>query len=332
MPKGHEIAFEQFVLQSPKKKAKYYLSNDPCTVEEESNTFVLKSKNSKILLDQHTGQITMWDYMGQVITTNGFTPNFWRPPTDNDLGNDMQNWAKSWQDLTLNSSPKLESPPSLSNGNITYQVTYDLGENIAQFIIDYTFTSTDELILDVQFKPLKDSLPNIPRMGMSLLLSNNFTNTKWYGRGPHETYWDRKTSGKIGIYEGAIEDQFHRYSRPQETGNKTDLRWMSVSSDLLEVTVNSEDEHLLNGSVWPFTTSELDFVAGKDGGKSASGLVPVTSKHGAHIQVGDQVQWNIDHLQMGVGGDNSWGRLVHDEYTIPVKEYRYSFKLTPSSL
>jgi len=89
---------------------------------------------------------------------------------------------------------------------------------------------------------------------------------------------------------------------------------------------------LLNGSIWPFTTAELDFDPSREGGESASGLVPVTSRHGADIKIGEAFQWNIDHLQMGVGGDNSWGRPVHEEYCIPVKDYHYSFILFPSSL
>ncbi|MCK5694836.1 MAG: hypothetical protein KAI08_18345, partial [Bacteroidales bacterium] len=153
----------------------------------------------------------------------------------------------------------------------------------------------------------------------------------WYGRGPHFTYWDRKLAGKIGIHKGLIEDQFHRYSRPQETGNKTDIRWMQVSSETLQLTVHPADNQLLNGSVWPFPTSELDYVEGKDGGKSASGLVPVSTRHGAEIRTGKTVQWNIDHLQMGVGGDTSWGRPVHKEYSIQPGEYRYSFKIVPGS-
>ena len=165
---------------------------------------------------------------------------------------------------------------------------------------------------------------------MFLTLPKEFTNTSWYGRGPHETYWDRKTSGKIGIYSGLIADQFHRYPRPQETGNKTDIRWIKVSSDELEIKIAPTDNNLLSCSVWPFDTEELDFVAGKDGGVSASGLVPVTAKHGADIKMKNYVQLNIDHLQMGVGGDTSWGRLVHKEYTIPPQNYTYSFVITPS--
>jgi len=157
-----------------------------------------------------------------------------------------------------------------------------------------------------------------------------FNKIQWYGRGPHETYWDRKTSGKIGIWKSLIDQDFHRYSRPQETGNKTDIRWMNICSDRICLHISSADDQLLSGSAWPFKTSELDYIPGKDGGTSASGLVPVSSRHGADIKKGDQVQVNIDHKQMGLGGDTSWGRLVHEEYTIPSGKYSYSFIIKPS--
>ncbi len=200
---------------------------------------------------------------------------------------------------------------------------------MASLKISYTLAVSGELGIDYHFIPGHDSLPNIPRLGMFLTLPDRFTETSWYGRGPHETYWDRKFSGKIGIYSGAIKDQFHRYPRPQETGNHTDLRWMQISSGSLHLRAHTGDNQLLNGSVWPFSTSELDYVEGKDGGQSASGLVPLSARHGADIRTGPTVQWNLDHLLMGVGGDNSWGRMVHREYTIPVKEYRYSFRIVP---
>jgi beta-galactosidase len=155
---------------------------------------------------------------------------------------------------------------------------------------------------------------------------------EWYGPGPHETYWDRKTSGKIGIWKDEVENQFHRYSRPQETGNKTDVRWIKLYSKNLSITALPVDNQFLSSSAWPFSTEELDFVASEKGSQSASGLVPITSKHGAFIKSGETVQWNIDHKQMGVGGDTSWGRLVHPEYTIPAGSYRYRFVLVPEML
>jgi len=237
----------------------------------------------------------------------------------------MDRRAAVWKNATDSMASKLITEPHFIDGSINYSVEYLPANKIARIVVDHTICPNGSIFFDVHFKPMMDSLPDIPRMGMKMLLPGEYTGMSWYGRGPHETYWDRKSSGRIGIWEGEISDQYHRYPRPQETGNKTDLRWLEISSNDIYLYTESMDQHLLNGSAWPFTTDELDFVPGKDGGESASGLVPVTSRHGADIREGKLVQVNIDHKQMGVGGDTSWGRQVHDEYTIPAEQYRYSF-------
>ncbi|MEX1382946.1 MAG: beta-galactosidase, partial [Lutibacter sp.] len=205
---------------------------------------------------------------------------------------------------------------------------YILPNNEATVFINYLISNNGNLKIDYAFSPNKKELPNIPRIGIYITIPNNFTEVSWYGNGPDESYWDRKTGVKTGVYSGKIEAQFHRYLRPQETGNKTDVRWMKLASENMTLKVTSEQ--LLNTSVWPFTMQELDFNSG-DAIKSASGLVPVTKKHGADIKIGKTNQWNIDFLQMGVGGDTSWGRLPHPEYMISAnKNYNYSFTIQPS--
>ena len=320
LEKDHEIGFEQFVLQEFISKPLLVSNNKKLKIKRENKIFNLENEVVKMQIHQTSGEIIHWSFNGSLITKEAIRPNFWRPPTDNDLGNGMQNWAKIWQQATKESTSTLIQNPENTENGVNYKVAYQLPENIAQLEIDYTLTNSGELWVEYFFTPIEDSLPNIPRLGLYLSLPNTFTKMSWYGRGPFETYWDRKSSGKIGIYDGLIENQFHRYSRPQETGNKTDIRWMQLESDQIKLSVSPTDNQLLSCSAWPFPTSELDFEAGKDGGQSASGLVPVTSKHGAFIQTGEIVQWNIDHLQMGVGGDTSWGRLVHPEYCIPAKE------------
>lgn len=109
----------------------------------------------------------------------------------------------------------------------------------------------------------------------------------WYGKGETETYWNRKTGVKTGLYSENIDDQFERYLRPLETGNKSDVRWVEVSSP--DVNLKASSNILLSTSVWPFNMSEIDFNS-NDAGVSASGLVPVTKKHGADIKIGDTVQ------------------------------------------
>jgi beta-galactosidase len=327
---SHEIAFEQFILQENNSVTSLSTIGTDLHINKDSISFIIENDLITMLIDQVSGELKLWSFDDELITQSAIRPNFWRPPTDNDLGNGMQKWAEIWKQSSSEVKANLLRDPILTDNGVEFSLLYLFPKEIAKLTINYIVCNSGELHVEYQFKPLNEDLPNIPRLGLSVYLPNNFSDVSWYGRGPHETYWDRKTSGKIGIYSGLIKDQFHRYPRPQETGNKTDVRWMKVETDNISLSVQATDNQVLNCSTWPFETNELDFVAGKDGGESASGLVPITAKHGADIRTGETVQWNIDHLQMGVGGDTSWGRLVHDEYTIPAKEYHYSFIIQPS--
>jgi len=332
LKEGHELAFEQFILQSFTPPEKEGRTGTSLVIQKEGEQILIQNDHTQLAIHSTTGEILNWTYQGSLITNEAIRPNFWRGPTDNDLGNGMHEWAEIWKRATEEHESTLVEAPALSDNGIDFTLEYKLPEDTASLRVTYTISREGALSVDYHFQSLGDSLPNIPRLGMFLTLPEQFAETAWYGRGPHFTYWDRKLGGKIGIYKGRIEEQFHRYSRPQETGNKTDIRWMQVSSEALQLTVYPADNQLLNGSVWPFSTSELDYVEGKDGGKSASGLVPVSTRHGAEIRTGKTIQWNIDHLQMGVGGDTSWGRPVHKQYSIAPGEYRYSFKIVPGSI
>ena len=240
----------------------------------------------------------------------------------------MDEWAKVWQNASYNYTSKLIKEPKRNENGVSFNVQYYFPNNEATVSINYLIATNGHLKIDYSFSPNKKELPNIPRIGMYMTIPNNFTTMSWYGNGPDESYWDRKTGVKTGVYSGEIETQFHHYLRPQETGNKTDVRWMNLASENMTLKVSSEAQ-LLNVSVWPFDMKELDFNS-DDAVKSASGLVPVTKKHGADIKIGNTIQWNIDYLQMGVGGDTSWGRLPHPEYMISGnKYYNYSFTIQP---
>jgi len=330
LEKGHEVAFEQFILQEYTTPVFTIANNNALQMESHKSQISIHNEQTRLVLDSLSGEIIQWSHGGELITEEPIRPNFWRAPTDNDLGNGMHLWAAIWKDATEKAQSRMKRPPVFTPEGVSFTLEYELPEEIAALLIIYTLSPDGTLGINYEFCPMQDSLPKIPRLGMYLTLHGKFHETSWYGRGPHETYWDRKSSAKIGIYHGAVNEQFHRYSRPQETGNKTDLRWMRVSAAVLELSAHPSDNQLLNGSVWPFNTAELDYVEGKDGGQSASGLVPLSTRHGADIRIGPTVQWNIDHLQMGVGGDTSWGRPVHKEYTIPPAKYKYSFIIKPT--
>ena len=327
LPKGHEVAWDQFVLNKGVQLPTNSKGNT-LTINITKETITIKNGKASLIVDAKSGEISSWSQNGKIITIHPIRPNFWRPPTDNDLGNNMHKWAEIWQDASYQYKANLIGLPTVVNNNVSFSVNYKLPNEEAKVVVKYTLTNNGNLNINYSYTPNKRELPNIPRLGMYITLSNDFKEVSWYGKGPEESYWDRQTGQKIGLYSGTIEAQFERYSRPQESGNKTNVRWMEVSSNALSLKASSES--ILNVSVWPFTMKEIDFNS-EDAGESASGLVPVTKKHGADIKIGETVQWNIDFLQMGVGGDTSWGRLVHPEYTIPAnKTYKYSFKIVPS--
>ena len=327
LSKGHEVAWDQFFLQSG-KSINFDTTGEDLQINLDD---IIQIKNNVVdlKLNSISGEIVRWNHNGAEITSHPIRPNFWRPPTDNDLGNGMDKWAKVWQDATYNYTSELDGQPKLNNNNVVFNVLYKLPNDLASVSVVYKIARNGVVQVTLNYEPSEKDLPNLPRLGMYMTLPNNFKEVSWYGKGPKETYWDRNTGQKVGLYSGKIEDQFERYSRPQETGNKSDVRWMTVSSKNLNITVSGSSN--LNSSVWPFAMPEIDFSS-EDAGESASGLVPVTKKHGADIKIGKTIQWNIDHLQMGVGGDTSWGRLVHQEYTIAAnKNYSYAFTITPKN-
>jgi len=325
-PIGHEVAWQQFELRDGIQESLEGELNDGLKVERNED---IEISNGVVILkiDSESGEINYWSYQGVLISREPIRPNFWRPPTDNDLGNRMDQWANVWQNSTYEYTSELAGLEQRDDGSVEIVVSYLLPDDIADVMIKYSIYPSGKLVVNYKLEASSSDLPDIPKIGMYMMLPPEYGDVSWYGRGPSESYWDRKSGMKLGLYDEKVMDQFHRYSRPQETGNKSDVRWMRISSDKISVSAHGLDG-LLNCSVWPFSMAELDFHS-HEAGESASGLVPVTSKHGAHIKSGSSFQWNIDHLQMGVGGDNSWGRRVHDKYSIKPGDYKYSFTLIP---
>ena len=172
-----------------------------------------------------------------------------------------------------------------------------------------TITGDGAVKVECSIKPSAKA-PNIPRVGMQLAIPAVFETMSWFGRGPHETYMDRKTGAAVGFYSGKVGDLVHPYVRPQENANRTDVRWVTLTNSRgagLRVVGLSGP---LSVSAWPYTQADL-----------------AAARHTHELPVRKTITVNIDHKQMGVGGDNSWGARPHPEYLLPAKNYAYSFKL-----
>ena len=147
---------------------------------------------------------------------------------------------------------------------------------------------------------------------MTCAVPGDLNKVRWYGRGPHETYWDRKTGGEIAIHELSVEEMVHPYVRAQDNANRSDVRWFTLTTTEgigLKVTGQTP----LNFATWPYTMQDLE-----------------QATHDYELPRRDTITVNIDHQLHGVGGDNSWGARTHPQYTLPGDQpYEYGFTLSP---
>ncbi|MFC2096694.1 glycoside hydrolase family 2 TIM barrel-domain containing protein, partial [Bacteroidota bacterium] len=230
IPKGHIIAWDQYKLPVFKEPTEINLDKIPkIIITQNEYDIIIKGKEFMVSFDKTSGKIISLKYSGDEFIKSGIEPDFYRPPTDNDLGNNMPSRCSIWKNIAGNLS--------LIDFNIEFIEDYGIKFLTKHYItaansiikINYTIYGNGNIIVENEFSPGKNNLPELPRFGMKMILPSKFENVNWYGRGPHESYWDRKTGAEIGLYSGKVKDQHFSYVRPQENGNKTDVRWLSLS-------------------------------------------------------------------------------------------------------
>jgi beta-galactosidase len=183
----------------------------------------------------------------------------------------------------------------------------------------YTIYGDGSVEVDSIFEPGEAALPDLPRVGMQMRCIHVLRNVEWYGRGPQENYWDRNLGAAVGIYKNSVDNLWFPYVEPQETGNRTDVRWVSFTDDE-GFGLKAIGMPLLSFSAWPFRMSELEHEKTP---------VNLGHRHSAEILASDDITVNLDDRQMGVGGDDSWGAPVHKEFSLPAARYEYKFRLEP---
>jgi len=315
IPKDHLVAWGQFKLQIESTVMPSPASEYPELAMMENDKLIeISGAEFKIIFDREKGNLSQYHYKGVDLLKHSLQSNFWRAPNDNDLGNAMQKRTGIWR----NANAELETTEfkSLINNNVA-QIQVLSSHDTTGTDLETNYFVYGNGTVKVTHKIIKTTSdnPEIPRFGLKMSLTGDFTELSWFGRGPHESYWDKKTSAAIGLYNGSVWDQTFQYVRPQETGNKTDVRWMAVSNG--KIGLMAKGDPTFDGSVHQYPYNDLDHV--RHG-----------QKHGKlDVQPKDQVDWLIDYKQMGVGGDNSWGARPHDKYTLHPKSYSFSFMLIP---
>ncbi|QZE15222.1 DUF4981 domain-containing protein [Halosquirtibacter laminarini] len=316
IPKGSRIAWDQFELPWFKQAKEVAPQGEPLSVQKRDGVITISNKLSKWSFDLKTGEWLSWSDHDIALIEKGYHPNFWRPVTDNDKGNGLPQRCDTWKHASEKMTLKDMDIQKKSWGYLVI-AQYDMIAQSVEYTISYRLMTYGDTEIQVRFDANGEHLPEIPRLGGYIMMDSSFSNMTWLGRGPYESYCDRKSSAAFGLYHANAKSDFHRYVRPQETANKSDLIWFALTDDQGKGVLMLSKNQRMNASAWPFSMNAL--MENEDG----------TFKHGGSISLEKSIWWNIDFKQMGVGGDNTWGAYTHSEYAIPYKNYQYDFVLRP---
>jgi len=319
LPKGFEVAWDQWPVPRPQPVSTPRMTvSAPVTMNDAGSEITVRSPETTAVFDKVRGTLRSLTWKGVELVLSGPVPDLWRSPTDNDLGNKMPERLATWRDAGPKRTVSSVTASRVSGSIVAVTVEAVLPAGDSPHTTRYTVYGTGDIVVDVSFMPGRADLPELPRFGMRMTLPAAFDTITWFGRGPQENYSDRRTGAAVGLYRGRVADQYHPYVRPQESGYKTDVRWVALTSrdgvGLLAV-----GAPLVCASAVPYLPEDYDNAR------------DATQRRTIDLKPRDLVTLNVDLGQMGVGGDTSWGAKTHPEYTLPAQPYSYRFRLRPFS-
>ena len=324
LPAGQTVARQQLAIRDYKTPenllAEPVIAHDetPSSIVEDNDLFylIVKGENFQIDFKRRDGFLSLYEVNGMSILHEGaqLRPNFWRAPTDNDMGAGLQQKYVVWK------NPKLELKSlehATENDMVVVKAQYDMPEVSAKLALTYRINKEGAIEVTQSMTADKNAkVSNMFRFGMRTELNKDMSYIQYYGRGPIENYADRNHSEFIGKYQQTVDEQFYSYIRPQETGNKTDIRWWN------QTTRGGNGIQFVGAE--PFSASALHYTIeslddGWEKDQRHSELVPQT----------DYVNMCIDKVQSGLGCVNSWGTLPLEKYQLPYQDYTFTFVIKP---
>jgi beta-galactosidase len=236
-------------------------------------------------------------------------PDFWRVPTDNDIGAKVPEKTGAWKDAGENARlESLDGATTEQGAEITAQMQLPLPSTTA--VLKYLLRSDGSLRVDV-LVDVGQNTPEIPRIGVQMEVPAAWSGIRWYGRGEQENYRDRFTGAAVGIYNSRVDAWITNYVRPQDNSNRTGVRWVEFMDNKGGGLLIKAEAPLLGVTAWPYSMQDLETVT-----------------HDIELPRRNFVTVNLDGFQTGVGGDTSWGLPVHDQYRLKSKgKYEFAFTL-----
>jgi len=343
VPGGHTLAKQQIALSEYVAQAQESGLLD-AGVREDRKLLVIENQDFAIEFNTRSGWLERYEVGGVQMLNNGaqLTPNFWRAPTDNDFGANLNRKYAAWRQPEMK---LLSFKHTIEDSRIAIETQYELPAVAAQLYLTYYITADGAIevhqkmtvdaaqqkrVESIRYKPTtprdapvaegesSSEASDMFRFGMQLPMPASFEQIEYYGRGPVETYCDRKDSEFVGRYTTTVTDAFYPYIRPQENGNHVDLRWMKITNVagkglLIEPLVGQ----LLSSSALHYTIESLDEGFDK------------RNLHSPDVDPSPVTNVCIDAKQMGLGCVTSWGAMPLSDYFVEYKDWEYGFRLIP---
>ena len=322
LPAGHtaaraQLPIREYVFTAP--AAKSAAEGESLFVADNHKDFLIVAGNGlRLDFSRKTGFITRYEVRGLDFLADGSTlrPNFWRAPTDNDFGAGLQHKMAVWKqpEMKLKTLTHAEA-----DGIVTVKAGYEMPGVQATLEIEYAVDNTGAVTIAQSLHATPGAqVPDMFRFGMRFEMPEAFDRLQYYGRGPGENYADRKSSAFVGLYRQSVDEQFHPYIRPQETGTKSDLRWWHLA-DIggRGLTVTSDA---------PFSASALHYPQ-----ESLDEGPAKRQGHSPEVEKQKNVSVCLDKVQYGLACVNSWGALPLPEYRIPYADYTFRLKIAPAT-
>ena len=318
VPAGHVVTWDQLhITQTPPEAGP--LSGGPLRTRESPGDIQVSGDDFTLAFDRATGLLASMRLAGRELLVAGPAPNFWRAPTDNDYGSGFPVRSGVWKRAGRPPSRHLDSmtvTPAADGGPVTITSHFSLRAIGAHYTLEHEAHPDGTVSISAHLTNVDEDLPEMPRFGTILTLPGDLDQVEWYGRGPHENYWDRRTGAALGNYTARVSELAHPYVRPQETGTRTDTRWVALT--------NGSGTGLLVTGLPTVTFSALPYtIEDLDAGEQKAG------RHWTDLVPRDEITLTVDHRQQGVGGDDSWGAVPHREYTMWPREMGFRFLLEP---
>lgn len=324
LPAGHVVAKKQLTIL-PYKTPDLAISNmpnsnikvcAPTVIENDVNYLIVEGEHFRLDFDKHDGYLCKYEINGRQLLNEGskLTPNFWRAPTDNDLGAGLQKKYAAWKNTGIYLN---ELEQKVENDLVIVNSEYTMEAVKAKLYLTYTINNCGAVkITQKMTVDQSATVSDLFRFGMQVQICEELEQVSYYGRGPIENYSDRNNSTWLGKYRQTVSDQFYSYIRPQENGTRTDIRWwklMGKGGNGLKLIADA-----------PCSVSALHYsIEVLDDGERKE------QRHSEFLPCVDYINLCIDKVQMGVGGVNSWGALPLKDYRLPYQDYEFSFLLQP---